>query len=154
MGPGPCAGRPVYRCPRTLWGAERPLVLFLSTPRLMGQMRSLQHQRTKRLEALQPWHQTLATPGRGPRTATGARQRVAAWGAGPYRNQGLTITYHARRKGAKRLSWAIDDAAMAFLEPEVLGTRLLRTDHHAWPTEEIMAAAHGQRQAEAAFRPL
>jgi hypothetical protein len=43
---------------------------------------------------------------------------------------------------------------MAFLETEVLGTRLLMTDQHAWPTEEIMAASPGQRQAEAAVRPL
>lgn len=83
LGPGPCAGRPVSRCQRTLWGAERTLVLFISTQLRIGQMRSLQHQLTTRLEALQQWQQTLAKPGSGPRTATGARQRVAALGAGP-----------------------------------------------------------------------
>ena len=82
LGPGPFARRPVYRCQRTLWGAERTLVLFISTQLRIGQMRSLQQQLTKRLEALQQWQQTLAKPGSGPRTATGARQRVAAWGAG------------------------------------------------------------------------
>jgi hypothetical protein len=117
-------------------------------------MRSLQQQLTKRLEALQQWQQTLAKPGSGPRTATGARQRVAALGAGQYLNQVLKITYHARRKGARRLSWEIDYEAMAFLETEVFGKRLLMTDQHAWSTEEIMAAYHGQSQAEAAFRQL
>ncbi len=154
LGPGPFAGRPVYRCQRTLWGAERTLVLFISTQLRIGQMRSLQQQLTKRLEALQQWQQTLAKPGSGPRTATGARQRVAALGAGQYLNQVLKITYHARRKGARRLSWEIDYEAMAFLETEVFGKRLLMTDQHAWSTEEIMAAYHGQSQAEAAFRQL
>ena len=154
LGPGPCAGRPVYRCQRTLWGAERPLILCISTPLRIGQMRSLQHQLPTRLEALQPWQQTLAKPGSGPRTATGARQRVAAWGAGPYRNQVLTITDHARRQGARRLAWEIDDAAMALLDTAVFGKRLRMTDQHAWSTEEILAASHGQSQAEAACRQL
>jgi len=121
LGPGPFAGRPVYRCQRTLWGAERTLVLFISTQLRLGQMRSLQHQLTKRLEALQQWQQTLAKPGSGPRTATGARQRIATLRAGQYLNQVLKITYHARRKGAWRLSWEIDYEAIAFLETEVFG---------------------------------
>jgi hypothetical protein len=83
LGPGPGAGRPVSRCPRTLWGAERTRVLCISTPLRMGQRRRLQQQLPKRLEALQQWQQILAKPGRGPRTAPGARQRVAALGAGP-----------------------------------------------------------------------
>jgi transposase len=154
LGPGPFAGRPVYRCQRTLWGAERTLVLFISTQLRLGQMRSLQQQLTKRLETLQQWQQTLAKPGSGPRTATAARRRIAALQAGQYLNQVLKITYHTRRKGARRLSWEIDDTAMAFLETEVFGKRLLMTDQHTWSTEEIMAAYHGQSQAEAAFRQL
>ena len=43
---------------------------------------------------------------------------------------------------------------MAYLETEVFGKRLLMTDQHAWSTEEIMVAYHGQSQAEAAFRQL
>jgi len=60
----------------------RPCCLALLVAR-DGQMRSLQHQLTTRWAALQQGQQTVATPGSGPRTATGARQRVAAWGAGP-----------------------------------------------------------------------
>lgn len=154
LGPGPFAGRPVYRCQRTLWGAERTLVLFIRTPRRIGQRRSLQQPLTTRVAALPQWQQTLAKPGSGPRTATGARQRVATWGAGHYLNQVLKITYHARRKGARRVSWEIDSAALAFLETAVCGKRRLMTDQHAWSTEEIMAASQGQSHAEAAFRQL
>ena len=79
LGPGPFAGRPVYRCQRALWGAERTLVLFISTPLRIGQMRSLQQQLTKRLEALQQWQQTLAKPGSGPGRPPGRGSASPPW---------------------------------------------------------------------------
>jgi hypothetical protein len=65
----------------------------------------------------------------------------------------LHITDHTRRKGARRLSWESAYPARAFLDTAVVGKRLLLTNHHAWSTEEMLAASHGQSQAEAAFRP-
>lgn len=154
LGPGPLANRLVYRCRRSLWGAERTLVLFISPQLRRGQMRGLHQQLTKRLDALEQWQHTLAKPGSGPRTATSARKRVEALGAGQYINQVLQITYHPRRKGANRLAWAIDPVALDALETEVFGKRLLMTDQHAWSTEEIILAYQGQSQVEAAFRQL
>jgi hypothetical protein len=58
LGPGPLAGRRLYRCRRTLWGAERTLVWSLSPTLHRGQRRGLHQQRTKRLDALEAWHQT------------------------------------------------------------------------------------------------
>ncbi len=154
LGPGPLAKRLVYRCQRTLWGAERTLVLFFSPTLRRGQMRGLHQHLTKRLEALEQWQQTLAKPRSGPRTVKRARERVAALRAGQYLHHVLQITYHPRRKGANRLSWAIDHAALEYLETEVFGKRLLMTDQHAWSTEEIILAYQGQSQAEAAFRQI
>jgi transposase len=84
LGPGPLAGRPVYRCRQTLWGAERTLVLYISPTLRRGQSRSLHQQLTKRLETLQQWQQTLAKPHSGPRSTASVQKRIAALQAGQY----------------------------------------------------------------------
>jgi transposase len=149
---GPFAKVPVYRCRCTLWGADRTVVLFLSSQLRRGQIRGLQQQRTKRLEALQQWQQCLATPRSGPRTPASAQKQVAALLTGPYIPHVLQITYDGQQTGAQRLAWAIDHTALAQLATEVFGTRLLITDQHAWTTEEIMLAYRGQSRVEAVFR--
>jgi len=58
LGPGPLANRLVYRCRRSLWGAERTLVLCISPQLRRGQMRGLHQQLTKRLDALEQWQHT------------------------------------------------------------------------------------------------
>jgi transposase len=154
LGPGPFAGRPVYRCRRTLWGAERTLVLYISPMLRRGQIRSLHQQLTKRLETLQQWQQTLAKPRSGPRSTASVQKRIAALQAGQYLQHVLKITYHPRRQGPHRLTWEIDQAALDALETEVFGKRLLMTDQHDWSTEDIILAYQGQSHAEAAFRQL
>jgi transposase len=129
-------------------------VLSISPTLRRGQIRSLHQQLTKRIEALQQWHQTLAKPHSGPRSAASAHQRTATLQAGQYLQQVLKVTYPPRRKGANRLEWAIDQEALASLETEVFGKRLLMTDQHAWSREEIILAYQGQSYAERGFRFL
>ena len=64
------------------------------------------------------------------------------------------MTYHPRRKGANRLSWAIDQGALDTLETAVFGKQLRMTDQHDWSTEEIILASQGQSHVEAAFRDM
>jgi hypothetical protein len=64
------------------------------------------------------------------------------------------MDWHSRRKGANRLSWPIDQAALTHLETEVFGKRLLMTDQHGWSSEDMILAYQGQSHAEAAFRQL
>jgi hypothetical protein len=52
------------------------------------------------------------------------------------------------------LAWGIDHTALAQLETEVFGKRLLITDQHDWATEKIILAYRGQSRAEAVFRQL
>lgn len=151
---GPLATLPVYRCRRLLWGAERTVVLFISSHLRRGQIRGLHQQLTKRVEALQQWQQTLAKPRSGPRTAASAQKQVAALLTGQYIPQVLKIAYDGQRTGAQRLAWGIDHGALEHLETEVFGKRILITDQHDWATEEIILAYRGQSQAEAVFRQL
>jgi len=154
LGPGPLAKLPVYRCEHTIWGVERTVVLFISAKLRMGQIRGLNQQLTKRVQALTQWQQTLARPHSGPRTPANARKQVAALLTGQSIPQVLKIVYDGQQTGAHRLTWGIDHAALEQLETEVFGKRILITDQHAWSTEELILAYRGQRRAEAIFRQL
>ena len=100
------------------------------------------------------WHQTLAKPGSGPRTAASAGTQVEAWWAGPDLRHVLRIDYAGRRTGAARLSWGSAPQALAPLETAGFGKRRLRTAQHDWSTAERSLASRGQRRAEAVCRPL
>jgi transposase len=154
IGSGPLAKLPVYRCQRTIWGAERTVVLFLSSTLRQGQIRGLHQHLNKRLDALQQWQQTLAKPRSGPRTVASAHKQIERLLTGQYLRHVLKIVYDAQRPGAERLTWWIDHTALTHLETEVFGKRLLITDQHTWSTEEIILAYRGQSRAEAVFRQL
>ena len=154
IGSGPLAQLPVSRCQRTIWGAERTVVLFLSSTLRQGQIRGLHQHLHKRLDALQQWQQTLVKPRSGPRTVASAHKQIERLLTGQYLRHVLKIVYDAPRTGAERLTWWIDHPALTHLETEVFGKRLLITDQHTWSTEEIILAYRGQSRAEAVFRQL
>jgi transposase len=151
---GRLAGLPVYRFQRQFWGAERTLLLLISPKLREGQLRGLQQQLDKRLAALQEWQQTLAKPGSGPRSAAAAAKRIKTLTQGQYLDQVLRVEYDARRRGAERLRWSVDQEAIDHLYQEVFGKRILITDQHDWSTEEIITAYNGQSRVEDSFRQL
>ena len=51
-----------------------------------------------------------------------------------------------------RLTWRIDQNAHAGLEEEIFGKRILVTDHHDWPLEQVIDAYRSQEYLEAGFR--
>jgi transposase len=154
IGSGPLAKLPVYRCQQTLWGAERTVVLFLSSTLRQGQIRGLHQHLSQRLDALQQWQQTLAKPRSGPRTVASAQKQIERLLTGQYLRHILHIVYDPQRSGAERLTWWIDHAALLHLETAVFGKRIRITDQHPWSTEEIILAYRGQSRAEAVFRQL
>jgi transposase len=154
LGSGPLAKLPVYRCQQTLWGAERTVVLLLSSSLRQGQIRGLHQHLNKRLDALQQWQQTLAKPRSGPRTGASAQKQIERLLTGQYLRQILHIDYDPQQTGAERLTWWIDHTALLHLETEVFGKRILITDQHTWSTEDIILAYRGQSRAEAVFRQL
>src|SRR5512133_3876949 len=48
--------------------------------------------------------------------------------------------------------WRIDQNAHAALEEEIFGKRILVTDHHDWPLEQVIDAYRSQEYLEAGFR--
>jgi transposase len=53
-----------------------------------------------------------------------------------------------------RLSWHVDEQAMAALEDEVFGKHVLITSHDDWTVPEVVAGYRSQSEAEFAFRQL
>lgn len=114
LGSGPLAKLPVYRCQQTRWGAERPVVLLLSSSLRQGQSRGLHPHLHKRLDTLQQWQQPLAKPRSGPRTGASAQKQIERLLTGQYLRQSLHIDYDPQQTGAERLTWWIDHTALTW----------------------------------------
>jgi len=153
-GKGPMGGVPVLRLRRTIWGRERTVLLFWSEQLHAGQVRGLEQHLSKRLRELAAWKERLCHPRSGPRTPAAARKQVAAILSGQYINRVLHVEYDAEREGSDRLRYEVDAEALAHLESEVFGKRILITDRHDWSDEQILLAYRGQSRVEGAFRQL
>lgn len=151
---GRLAGTPAYRVKKELWGIERTLVLHVSETLRQGQVRGLQQHLTKRLKVLQEWKQTLGKPRSGPKTPEAADQKIRALLKGQHVREVLRIEWDAKKQGADRLSWSLDEVARRHLEANVFGKRFLMTNRHDWSDEAIILAYRGQALAEGAFRQL
>ncbi len=145
-------GLPAIRLTKTIWGAERTVVLFVSERLRAGQVRGLEQHLGKRLKALAQWKEQLAKPHSGPRTAETARKRVNEMLSGQYIREVLRVEYHAERKGSDRLDYWIDEQAFRRLETEVFGKRIVMTNRDEWTTEDILLAYRGQSHVEGFFR--
>ncbi len=53
-----------------------------------------------------------------------------------------------------RLTWHVDDQAMAALEEEIFGKHVLITSHDDWAIPDVVAGYRSQSEAEFAFRQL
>lgn len=151
---GPLAGVPVHRLTKTLWGVERTLVLHVSETLRQGQVRGLEQHLVKRLESLEAWRRRLEKPRSGPKTPGAADRMIRALLKGQHVREVLRIEWDAKKKGADRLSWSLDEAARRHLEMNVFGKRFLMTNRHAWSDEEVIVAYRGQARAEDSFRQL
>ena len=142
------------RLTRTIWGASRTVLLFVSEQLRQGQIRGLQQHLRKRIEQLEAWKVQLAKPRSGPRTKAAAAKKVAELLSAQHLKQVLHIDYDPQRQGTDRLRYYLDEEARARLEEEVFGKRILITDRHGWTEEQILLAYRGQSEVEDAFRQI
>ena len=140
------------RLTKRVWGGERTIVLYLSERLRQGQARGLEQHLEKRLRELAAWEQQLAKPRSGPRSQAAAEARIAKLLQGQHLRQVLHVSYHLDRQGAERLEYHVDQAAINSLHHNVFGKRLLITNRHDWPTEDIILAYRAQSHIEATFR--
>src|SRR5882762_4322947 len=145
---------PVLRLEREIWGRRRTVLLFISEQLRQGQIRGLRQHLKKALRTLERWRTQLAKPRSGPRTPEAAERQIHALLSAQHLNKVLQVHYDPTRDGADRLHYQIDAAALAQLQNELYGKRILITDRSEWSDEQILLAYRGQSEVEEAFRQL
>lgn len=143
-----------YRTRRTIWGAERTVVVLLSERLREGQRRGiLQH-----VAAAQRWLSRLdQTLQRGKQRRDRARIQHdidARLRGRQHLRKVLKVDLSPGANGRLALSHALDEAALSALDHDALGRLVLITDRDDWSTADIIRAYRGQTDVEAVFAHL
>lgn len=145
-------GTRFVRLKKNIWDKERTTILFISEKLKEGQIRGLEQHVQKSLEKLNEWKDVLKKKNSGARSKASAQKKIDSLLQAQYVKDVLRISYNPKKKGPDRLSWSIDQVERLRIEEEVFGKRLLITNRHDWPTEEIIKGYHGQSDVEETFR--
>lgn len=139
-----------YRTRRTVWGAERTLVIVVSETLHAGQIRGiLQH-----AASAQKWLQDLAdTLARGKNKRDRARlQRDIETRLMGRQHLSEVLKFSLSGSGRNlKLTYEFDQDALDALARAWLGRLVLVTDRDDWSTAEIIRAYRGQAHVEAVF---
>jgi transposase len=142
-----------YRTRRSVWGADRTVVVVQSDRLRAGQMRGiLQHVATA-----ERWLAALAdTLRRGTQRRDRARlqQDIAAHLRGRQHLAHVLPTQLTGTGRALTLTYQFDREVFDTLARDRLGRVVLVTDRHDWSTAAIIQAYHGQAHVEAVFGHL
>jgi len=139
-----------YRTRRTIWGAERTLVIVVSETLRAGQIRGILQHAASAKKWLQDLADTLrrgkqkrdrATLQRDIETRLMGRQHLREVLQFNLSGTGHTLT----------LTWEFDQDALDALARDWLGRLVLVTDRDDWSTAEIIRAYRGQTHVEAVF---
>lgn len=143
-----------WRDRKTLWGAERTVVVLVSERLREGQLRGLGQHLDKARRQLGQLQEELDSPRARPRRREVLQRRIDEALRGQFLRQVLRVKLRPRARGRFRVEVSEDAAAYTRLAEEFFGRRILMTDRHEWSTAQIIEAYRGQSQAEAAFRDL
>lgn len=139
-----------YRTRRTIWGAERTLVIVISETLRAGQIRGiLQH-----VASAKKWLQDLADTlrrGKQKRDRATVQRDIETRLMG---RQHLSEVLQFNLSGTGRtltLTWEFDQDALDTLARDWLGRLVLVTDRDDWSTAQIIRAYRGQTHVEAVF---
>jgi transposase len=143
-----------YRVRRTIWGADRTIVVLVSDRLREGQKRGiLQH-----VASAKRWLDRLAQTldrGKQRRDRTRIQHDIEARLRGrQHLRRVLKVDLSGGEKGRLALSYSFDEAAFAALDHDSLGRIVLITDRHDWTTADIIRAYRGQATVEAVFAHL
>jgi transposase len=143
-----------WRDRRVIWGAERTVVVYVSTQLREGQIRGLRQHLVPRTKKLDDLAARLAKARSKRRSREQLEREVDRILQGQYIRQVLRVELDERAPGRWTLTWRIDAEAYDELVESYLGRRILITDRHDWSTTEILRAYRGQSDVEAAFENL
>jgi transposase len=139
-----------YRTRRTVWGAQRTLVVVVSETLHAGQLRGiLQH-----VTSAQTWLQELAdmlARGKNKRDRATLERDIKTRLMGR-QHLSEVLKFSLAGSGRKlKLTYEFDQDALAALARDWLGRLVLVTDRDDWSTAQIIQAYRGQAHVEAVF---
>jgi transposase len=147
-----------YRLRRKVWGQERTLVVTFSSELQRKQRRGIEHHLAMRQRRLAELHRKLrrsqkpGAKGKG-YTRESLTKKVQQICSGQYMSQLLKVSI--RQKGQRLvLTYSTDAAALARIQEQKLGKRILFTDHEDWTNDQIVLAYRAQSHVEDAFRAM
>ena len=138
---------------RTVYGADRRIILTHSPTLHRAQSIGFDQTLTKALAKLDDLSATLAR-GKTRRSADKVNAQIAAITADPWVRRVLACELTGTTPAEHRLSVTVNEAARDELETEVFGKRVLITSHDHWPIADVVAAYRSQSDVEFGFRQL
>ena len=143
----------LYRDKRVIWGAERTVVVFISEKLRAGQLRGIYQALNKRKRVLGKIQRSLANPRAKRRTREQLAGTIDHLLRGQFMEDLLVYDLTERGDGLFSMTYRTNKEKLDQLEDK-LGFRILMTDRHAWDSEAIVAALHGQSTVEQAFKNI
>jgi len=141
----------VFRAKRTIWGAERTVLVFVSDRLKAGQWRGIQTTLEKTEGKLARLQQTINAPSQRRQTRQQIEARITRIVKRQFLKDLLQWSLAEANPGPWKLTFAVKQGARAELE-KTLGLRILMTDRHDWSSADIIQAFYNQAQVEGAFK--
>jgi transposase len=138
---------------RTVFGADRRVVLTHSPNLHKGQSRGLDQSLAKAVARLTELAGTLAR-GKTRRDRAAVEKEINNIVHETWVKKILTWTLTGGTPAEHRLTWTIDAAARQALEDQLFGKRILVTAREDWTMAEVVAGYRSQSDAEFGFRQL
>lgn len=146
---------PVYRLQREVWGKERTCVVTVSTQLKEGQIRGIEQHLQTKFKLLEKFKQQLESSKRRKQfSKEHIKERLRAIIKGQFIDLILKYEFLELSEESYSFTYFIDHSAYENLVANVLGRKILVTNHHDWCNEDIILAYRGQSKVEYAFRTL
>lgn len=150
-------GVSAWRTTRTLFGAERTVLVTYDEKLFAAQSRTLLRKIAKRRQRLRElqnrlrrWRAGRVRSGKPP-TAEGTSEKVAGWLRARHMKELFKVTVEVK-DGLPTLRYRFDRRAWQRLQRTLLGKTLIFTDNADWTDDEIVRGYQAQHRVENAFR--
>jgi transposase len=147
-----------YRLTHKIWGVERTVLITFSPELQRKQRRGIQQHLAKKQRALQELQAKLrrsqkpGAKGKG-YTQQSLNKHARRICSGQYMTELLQVSVSGKGKHLQ-LTYRTDAAALARIEQQQLGKRILFTDHQDWTNDQIVLGYRSQSQVEDAFADM
>ncbi|MFQ5825439.1 MAG: IS1634 family transposase [bacterium] len=145
-----------YRLRTKIWQLDLTVVVYISEKLRQGQIRGLKQNLTKLFKQLTELKEKISHPTKkGPKRKQENLEKKIASLITPYVSKELIgWQLQPKEKDSFQLDFWINQTHFNFLTEQWFGRRILITNRHQWPTEEIILAYWGQSNVEYAFKNM